>query len=62
MSSNPVHSIKDMINLHRSTMGIKKASGFVALTHKIPLDQAQLMLKTIILAAPYSKNKFNNKI
>ena len=59
MSSNPVHSLKDMINLHRSTMGIKKASGFIASSHNIPLDKAQFMLKTIILAAPYSKNKFN---
>jgi hypothetical protein len=45
--------------LHRSTKGIKKASGFVTLSQNIPLEQAQLMLKSIILAAPYSKNKFN---
>jgi hypothetical protein len=60
MSSNPVGALKDIINLHRSTMGFQKASGLIAFSRKIPLDQAQLMLKTIILAAPYSKNKFNN--
>lgn len=60
MSSNPVRSLKNTINMHRSIMAIKKASGFVAFSHKIPPAQAHLMLKTIILAAPYSKNKFNN--
>jgi hypothetical protein len=41
-------------------MGFKKASGFVALSYNIPLDNAQSMLATIILIAPYSKNKFDN--
>jgi hypothetical protein len=58
-SQNPVKFIKDQINFYRSFIGIKKASGFVALTQNIPLEQAQLLLKSIILAAPYSKNKFN---
>ncbi len=58
-SSTPVHALKDIINLHRVTKGIKKASGFVALSHNIPLDKAQSMLATIILTVPYSKNKFN---
>jgi hypothetical protein len=58
-SSNPVHTIKDIINLHRTTKGIKKASGFVALSHNIPLNKTQLMLKSIILAVPYSRNKFD---
>jgi hypothetical protein len=58
-SQNPVKFIKNQINFYRSFIGIKKASGFVALTQNIPLEQAQLMLKSIILAAPYSKNKFN---
>jgi hypothetical protein len=40
-------------------MGFKKASGFVALSHNIPLNKTQLMLKSIILAAPYSRNKFD---
>jgi hypothetical protein len=51
---------KNQINFYRSTNGFKKASGFVALTQNIPLDKAQLLLKSIILAAPYSKNRFNN--
>lgn len=59
-SANPVRSLKDIINLHHSIKGFRKASGFVAFTHKISLDQAQLMLKTIILTSTYSKNKFNN--
>jgi hypothetical protein len=58
-SQNPVKFIKDQINFYRTFIGIKKASGFVALSHNIPLDQAQLLLKSIILAAPYSKNKFD---
>jgi hypothetical protein len=58
-SYNPVQYLKEIITLHRSTMGIKKASGFVAITRKIPLDATQLMLATIILTAPYSKNKFD---
>jgi predicted ribosome quality control (RQC) complex YloA/Tae2 family protein len=59
-SYNPVQSLKEIIKLHRSTMGIKKASGFVAFSHNIPLDKAQSMLATIILTAPYSKkNKFD---
>jgi hypothetical protein len=56
-SQNPVKFIKDQINFYRAFIGIKKASGFVALSHNIPLDQAHLMLKSIILTAPYSKNK-----
>ncbi|MER5174900.1 MAG: hypothetical protein ABJB76_03280 [Candidatus Nitrosocosmicus sp.] len=59
MSANPVISLKNIINMHRSTMAIKKASGFVAITRNIPFEQAQAMLATIILTAPYSKNKFN---
>jgi uncharacterized membrane protein len=58
-SQNPVKFIKNQINFYRSFIGIKKASGFVALTQNIPLEQAQLLLKSIILAAPYSKNKFD---
>ena len=59
-SYNPVQSFKEIIKLHRSTMGIKKASGYVAFSHNISLDKAQSILATIILTAPYSKNKFDN--
>ncbi len=59
-SSNPVQTLKEIIKLHHTTIGIKKASGFVAITRKIPLDKARSMLATIILTAPYSKNKFDN--
>lgn len=62
MSQNPVNVIKAQINFYRSLIGIKKASGFVAASHNISLDQAKDMLKTIILSAPYSKNKFDNQI
>jgi hypothetical protein len=58
-SQNPVKSIKNHINFYRSFIGIKKASGFVALSQNIPPDKAQSMLATIILTAPYSKNKFD---
>jgi hypothetical protein len=53
-SSNPVQILKDIIKLHRTTKGIKKASGFVVLSHNIPPDKAQSMLATIILTALYS--------
>ncbi|HXS59962.1 MAG TPA: hypothetical protein VN703_04050 [Candidatus Sulfopaludibacter sp.] len=46
--------------MHGSTKGIKKASRFVAFSHNISLDKAQSMLATIILTAPYSKNKIDN--
>ena len=61
MSPNPVRSIKDMINLHRLYNGIKKASDSVANSKKITPEQAQLILRTMVLTAPYSKNenKFN---
>ncbi len=64
MSSNPVHSLKDTISILRSINGIKKASGFVALANNIPLNQAKEMVTTMILSAPYTKNKnkFNNRI
>jgi hypothetical protein len=58
-SQNPVKFIKDQINFYRAFIGIKKASGFVALSQNIPPEQTELLLKSIILAAPYSKNKFN---
>ncbi len=56
MTSNPVRSLKDTIKSYRTTMGIKKASAFVAASNNITPDQAKEMLKTIILAAPYSRN------
>jgi hypothetical protein len=61
MSPNPVRSLKDMINLHRLYSGIKKASESVANSKKITPEQAQLILRTMVLTAPYSKNenKFN---
>ncbi len=61
MSPNPVRSLKDTINLHRLYKGITKASEFVAISKNITPEQAQSMLKAIVLTAPYSKNenKFN---
>ena len=63
MSPNPVRSLKDLINLHRLYKGIKKASDFVSKSKKITPEQAQLILRTMVLTAPYSKNenkyKFN---
>ena len=61
MSPNPIRSLKDTINLHRLYKGVTKASGFVALSKNIPPAKAQLMLKAMVLSAPYSKNenKFN---
>jgi hypothetical protein len=42
-SQNPVKFIKKHINFYRSFIRIKKASGFVALTQNIPLEQGQLL-------------------
>jgi hypothetical protein len=59
MSLNPVHSLKDIIKFYRLIIGIKKASSFITASKKITPEQANEMLKTIILSTPYSKNKFN---
>jgi hypothetical protein len=61
MSSNPVSSLKDIINLHRLNRGITKAVAFTAKSKNITLEQAQSMLKAMVFTAPYSKNenKFN---
>ncbi len=57
MSSNPVRSLKDIINLHRLNKGITKAVAFTAKSKNITLEQAQSMLKAMVLTAPYSKNE-----
>ena len=61
MSSNPVRSLKDIINLHQLNKGITKAGAFTNKSKNITPEQALSMLKTIVLTAPYSKNenKFN---
>jgi hypothetical protein len=59
ISLNPVHSIKGYLSYYRSLIGINKASAFVAASENIPLNQAKEKLKTIILVAPYSKDKYN---
>jgi hypothetical protein len=48
MSSNPVRSLKDIINLQRLYNGITKASGFVAISKNISPAKAQLILRTMI--------------
>jgi hypothetical protein len=57
ISSNPVRSLKEIIKLHRLYKEITKTYGFVAISKNITLGQAQLMLKTMVLSAPCSKNK-----
>ena len=61
MSSNPVRTLKDIINLHRLNKGITKAVAFIAKSKNITPEQAQSMLKAMVMTAPYSKNenKFN---
>lgn len=58
ISLNPVHSIKEYLNYYHSLIGINKASAFVAASKNIPLNESKEMLKTLILTAPYFKNKF----
>lgn len=59
MLSNPIRYLKDIINLPRFYKGIKKASGFVAMLKNITQEEAQLMLKTMVLTSPYSSNNFS---
>jgi hypothetical protein len=60
-TSNPVRSLKDTVNYYRVTKGMEKATLYVAESQNITPNQAKEMLKSIILAAPYSRDKFNNK-
>ncbi len=60
-TTNPFKLIKNAINFHHSIAGMNKASYFVALSKKISPSQAQEILRTSILNAPYFKNKaYNN--
>jgi hypothetical protein len=58
---NPVRSLKDTINFYRVTKIMEKATSYVAESQNTTPNQAKEMLKSIILAAPYSRDKFNNK-
>lgn len=58
MSSNPVSTLKDIINLHRLNKGITKAVAFTAKSKNITPEQAQSMLKGMVMTAPYSKNEY----
>ncbi|HEY6534325.1 MAG TPA: hypothetical protein VIY08_00725 [Candidatus Nitrosocosmicus sp.] len=60
-SSNPVKALKETRDLQRSLIGFNRASAFIAISRSIPKKDAQLLLQSIILAAPYSKNKFNKQ-
>jgi len=60
-SSNPVKALKEARDLQRSLIGFNKASEFIAISRSISKKNAQLLLQSIILAAPYSKNKFNKQ-
>jgi hypothetical protein len=57
-TSNPVRSLKDTINYYRVTKIMEKATSYVAESQNITPNQAKEMLKSIILAAPYSRDKF----
>lgn len=60
-SPNPFRLIKNAINFHQTIAGMKKASYFVAASKKISPAQAQEILRTSIMNAPYFKNKpYNN--
>ncbi|HEY0579561.1 MAG TPA: hypothetical protein VGC75_02535 [Candidatus Nitrosocosmicus sp.] len=61
-TSTPVRSLKDTINFYRVTKGMEKATSYVAESQNITPNQAKEMLKSIILAVPYSRDKFNNKL
>jgi hypothetical protein len=60
-TSTPVRSLKDTINYYRVTKEMEKVTSYVAESQNITQNQAKEMLKTIILTAPYSRDKFNNK-
>ncbi len=62
MFSNPIKAIKHAIDFQHSIKGMKKASYFVAASNKISPVQAQQMLRTAILNAPYFKKKLNYSI
>ena len=60
-TSTPVRSLKDTINYYRVTKEMEKVTSYVAESQNITQNQAKERLKTIILTAPYSRDKFNNK-
>jgi hypothetical protein len=62
MTSNPFKAMRDAINFHNSIKGMKKASYFVAASRKITSVQAQEVLRSTILNAPYFKNKLDYNI
>jgi hypothetical protein len=59
-TSNPVRSLKDTINYYRVTKVMEITTSYVAESQNITPNQAKEMLKSIILAATYSRDKFNN--
>jgi hypothetical protein len=60
-TSTPVCSFKDTIKYYRVTKDMEKVTSYVAESQNITPNQAKEMLKSIILAAPYSRDKFINK-
>jgi hypothetical protein len=62
MSSNPFKAMENAINFQKSIAGMKKASYFIAGWKKILPIQAQGLLRTAILNAPYFKTKLNYSI
>jgi hypothetical protein len=62
MTSNPVKAMRDAINFHNSIKGTKKASHLVAAWKNIPPVQAQELLRSTIMNAPYFKRKLEYNI
>jgi hypothetical protein len=62
MTSNPFKAMRDAINLRNSIKGMEKASYFVATSSKITQVQAQELLRSTVLNAPYFKNKLDYSI
>lgn len=62
MSSNPFKAMRGAIDFQNSIKGMKNASYFVAASNKIPTAQAQELLRSSILSAPYFKNRLDYNI
>jgi hypothetical protein len=62
MTSNPFKAMRDAINFHNSIKGTKKASYLVAAWKNISPVQAQELLRSTIMNAPYFKRKLDYNI
>ena len=60
-TSNPIKFIKEQINFLQSLIAMKKSISLISHYYNIEPKQARETLKGLVLSAPYSKNKFQQK-